>query len=152
VFALVAFLIGLALAERLGLSKVWVAGIFLSATLVMYAVIGVYGRTAESVEYYVAGRRIPAVYNGMATAADWMSAASFISWQEGLYLQSIPAPEGRLAVWPMCWDGLVGLSGGVAGGPSGACVCIRFPSAAVRFGGRWPRLLAALAAVLCSFT
>ena len=38
-------------------------------------------------EYYVAGRRIPAMYNGMATAADWMSAASFISLAGALYLQ-----------------------------------------------------------------
>ena len=34
---------------------------------------------AEATEYYVAGRRIPAVYNGMATAADWMSAASSVT-------------------------------------------------------------------------
>jgi cation/acetate symporter len=155
VFALVAFLIGLALAERLGLSKVWVAGIFLSATLVMYAVIGVYGRTAESVEYYVAGRRIPAVYNGMATAADWMSAASFISMAGGLYLQG--------------YSGSGGQAGGLAyvlGWTGGFCLVALLVAPylrrmrlhtvpdyfAVRFGGRWPRLLAALAAVLCSFT
>jgi len=64
-----------------------VAGIFLSVTLVLYAVIGVFARTADANEYYVAGRRIPSVYNGMATAADWMSAASFISLAGGLYSQ-----------------------------------------------------------------
>ena len=69
------FLIALAMAERWGLPKAWVAGVFLAFTLILYAVIGVYGRTADANEYYVAGRRIPAVYNGMATAADWMSAA-----------------------------------------------------------------------------
>ena len=37
-------------------------------------------------EYYVAGRVVPAFYNGMATGADWMSAASFISMAGGLYL------------------------------------------------------------------
>jgi cation/acetate symporter len=35
-------------------------------------------RTSDVSEYYVAGRRVPALFNGMATAADWMSAASFI--------------------------------------------------------------------------
>ena len=37
-------------------------------------------------EYYVAGRRVPAFYNGMATGADWMSAASFIGMAGSLYL------------------------------------------------------------------
>jgi cation/acetate symporter len=80
-------LLALGVAEQAGLPKVWIAGIFLSVTLVVYAAIGVYGRTANADEYYVAGRRIPAMYNGMATAADWMSAASFISLSGGLYLQ-----------------------------------------------------------------
>ena len=34
-------------------------------------------RTVDAAEY-VAGRRVPAFFNGMATGADWMSAASFI--------------------------------------------------------------------------
>jgi cation/acetate symporter len=38
-------------------------------------------------EYFVAGRRVPAMYNGLATAADWMSAASFIGTAGVLYLQ-----------------------------------------------------------------
>ncbi|MGA0096160.1 MAG: sodium:solute symporter family transporter, partial [Burkholderiaceae bacterium] len=36
--------------------------------------------------YYVADRRVPAIYNGMATAADWMSAASFMGLAGALYL------------------------------------------------------------------
>ena len=87
VIALLTFIVGLTLAEQSGLSKAWIAGIFLFSTLVMYAVIGIRSRTADAAEYYVAGRRIPAMYNGMATAADWMSAASFISLAGGLYLQ-----------------------------------------------------------------
>jgi cation/acetate symporter len=155
VVCLLVFLLLLAFAERMGLSKVWVAGIFLSATLVMYAVIGVYGRTADASEYYVAGRRIPAVYNGMATAADWMSAASFISLAGGLYLQG--------------FSGISGQAGGLAyvlGWTGGFCLVALLVAPylrrmnlytipdyfAVRFGGRWPRMIAALAAVLCSFT
>lgn len=155
VFALVAFLLGLALAERLGLSKVWVAGIFLSATLVMYAVIGVYGRTAESSEYYVAGRRIPAVYNGMATAADWMSAASFISMAGGLYLQGYSGSgqqAGGLA-YVLGWTGGFCLVALLVAPYLRRMRLYTVPDYfAMRFGGRWPRLLAAFAAVLCSFT
>jgi hypothetical protein len=44
-------------------------------------------RTSDAAEYYVAGRRVPAIYNGMATGADWMSAASFIGMAGTLYLQ-----------------------------------------------------------------
>ena len=47
VMGLLTFLLALALAERWGLPKVWVAGIFLTATLVLYAVIGVLGRTGQ---------------------------------------------------------------------------------------------------------
>ena len=43
-------------------------------------------RTTDAAEYYVAGRRVPAFYNGMATGADWMSAASFIGMAGTLYL------------------------------------------------------------------
>ncbi|MFX5684633.1 cation acetate symporter, partial [Acinetobacter baumannii] len=43
--------------------------------------------TSDVPEYYVAGRRVPPLFNGMATAADWISAATFISLAGGLYLQ-----------------------------------------------------------------
>ena len=56
-------------------------------TIGVYAGIGYISRTAQVSEYYVAGRRVPAFYNGMATAADWMSAASFIGMAGSLYLQ-----------------------------------------------------------------
>jgi cation/acetate symporter len=46
----------------------------------------VISRTSDVPEYYVAGRRVPAIFNGMATAADWISAATFISLAGGLYL------------------------------------------------------------------
>lgn len=144
----------LAVAEQYGLSRPWLAGIFLSATLVLYAGIGVYARTAESSEYYVAGRRIPAMYNGMATAADWMSAASFISLAGGLYLQG--------------FSGTAGMPGGFAyilGWTGGFCLVALLVVPylrklqlytvpdyfAARYGGRWPRMIAAMATVLVSF-
>lgn len=72
-------------AEYLGMSQRAIGHIFLFVTIAIYAGIGVMSRTADVSEYYVAGRRVPAVFNGMATAADWMSAASFIGLAGTLY-------------------------------------------------------------------
>lgn len=155
VVCLLLFLLGLAGAEQYGLSRAWVAGIFLSATLVLYAVIGVYGRTADAAEYYVAGRRIPAMYNGMATAADWMSAASFISLAGGLYLQGYSGVDSQAGglVYILGWTGGFCLVALLVAPYLRRMRLYTVPDYfAVRFGGRWPRMIAALAAVLCSFT
>ena len=77
----------LAWAEQHGVSRQWLGPFFLFASVMVYAAIGIHGRTTDAEEYYVAGRRIPPFFNGIATAADWMSAASFISLAGGLYLQ-----------------------------------------------------------------
>lgn len=155
VFGLFVLLGAVALAERWGMSRAWVAGIFLSATLILYAVIGVYSRTAEAAEYYVAGRRVPAMYNGMATAADWMSAASFISLAGGLYLQGFSgngSQPGGLA-YILGWTGGFCLVAMLVAPYLRRMGLYTVPDYfAVRFGGRWPRMLAAFAAVLCSFT
>src|SRR5687767_5081169 len=92
---LCAALLLMAWAERQGLSRQWLGPIFLFSTVMIYAGIGIYGRTSDAEEYYVAGRRIPPFYNGMATAADWMSAASFISLAGGLYLQGFSGTVGN---------------------------------------------------------
>lgn len=148
-------LVVLAVAERMGLSRPWVAGIFLSLTLVLYSVIGVYGRTSDAAEYYVAGRRVPGFYNGMATAADWMSAASFISMAGGLYLQGFSGAGGQPGglAYIMGWTGgfcLVALWVAPHLRRMGLYTLPDF--FAVRYGGRWPRMIAALCAVLVSFT
>lgn len=80
------FLIALAALEQEGMPRQWIGYLFMFATIVLYALIGVISRTSNVLEYYVAGRRVPAMFNGMATAADWISAASFISLAGGLYL------------------------------------------------------------------
>ena len=82
----VVFLLALAILEREGVPRSWIGYIFVFATIVVYAGIGVISRTSDVSEYYVAGRRVPPLFNGMATAADWLSAASFISLAGGLYL------------------------------------------------------------------
>ncbi|TWI66110.1 cation/acetate symporter [Pseudoduganella lurida] len=81
-----AFLLSIGLLEQEGMPRVWIGYMFMFATIVLYAAIGVLSRTSNVAEYYVAGRRVPALFNGMATAADWISAASFISLAGGLYL------------------------------------------------------------------
>lgn len=81
----VAFVIVLAIAEQMGMPAKWIGWTFMAATIGLYALIGIMSRTTEVAEYYVAGRKVPAVFNGMATAADWMSAASFIGMAGSLY-------------------------------------------------------------------
>ena len=107
VLGLCIVLAGLAWAEQSGLSRQWLGPIFLFSTVMIYAAIGIYGRTTDADEYYVAGRRIPPFYNGMAAAADWMSAASFISMAGGLYLQGFGGAEGQAGglAYVLGWTG-----------------------------------------------
>jgi cation/acetate symporter len=60
--------------------------LLLALTIVAYAAIGVRHRTTSLDEYYVAGRRVPSFFNGLAISADWMSAATFISLAGTLWL------------------------------------------------------------------
>ncbi|WP_228893911.1 sodium:solute symporter family protein [Pseudoduganella aquatica] len=80
------FLVALSMLEKEGMPRVWIGYLFMLATITLYAAIGLVSRTSNVAEYYVAGRRVPAMFNGMATAADWISAASFISLAGTLYL------------------------------------------------------------------
>jgi len=79
------FVVLLAIGESMGLPQQLIGHVFLFVTIAIYATIGVLSRTSDVSEYYVAGRRVPAMFNGMATAADWMSAASFIGLAGTLY-------------------------------------------------------------------
>ncbi|QQX83259.1 VC_2705 family sodium/solute symporter [Cupriavidus necator] len=66
------------LLEKSNADALWLGYVFLFITIAIYACIGLICRTSDLNEYYVASRRVPALFNGMAIAADWMSAASFI--------------------------------------------------------------------------
>ncbi|QIL81095.1 VC_2705 family sodium/solute symporter [Diaphorobacter sp. HDW4A] len=155
VIGLLGFIAALAWAEQQGLSRHWIGPIFLFLTVMAYAGIGVYARTTDPEEYYVAGRRIPPFYNGMAAAADWMSAASFISLSGALYLQGfagLPGQAGGLA-YLLGWTGGFCLVAILIAPHLRAMNLYTIPDFfQVRFGGRWPRVIAALAAVICSFT
>ncbi len=53
--------------------------LIVGASFVLYIVIAIWARAGSTKEFYVAGGGVHPIVNGMATAADWMSAASFIS-------------------------------------------------------------------------
>ncbi|MFN7857400.1 MAG: sodium:solute symporter family protein [Acidovorax sp.] len=144
----VAFVLVLAVLEQMGLPKNWIGYLFLAATVLLYAGIGVMSRTNDAAEYYVAGRRVPAIYNGMATGADWMSAASFIGMAGTLYLTGY----GGLA-FILGWTGgycLVALFLAPYLRKFGQFTIPDFLGA--RFEGNLPRLIGVGAAILCSFT
>lgn len=143
-----AFVVVIAILEQMGLPKAYIGYAFLAATVLLYAGIGVMSRTNDAAEYYVAGRRVPAMYNGMATGADWMSAASFIGMAGTLYLTGY----GGLA-FIMGWTGgyvLVALFLAPYMRKFGQFTVPDFLGA--RYGGNIARLIGVFAAILCSFT
>jgi len=144
----IAFVVILAVLEQMGLPRNWIGFIFLLATVALYAGIGIMSRTTDAAEYYVAGRRVPAIYNGMATGADWMSAASFIGMAGGLYLSGY----GGLA-FIMGWTGgycLVAFLLAPYLRKFGQFTIPDFLGA--RYEGNLPRFIGIVAAILCSFT
>ena len=76
----------------------WIVG----ASFLLYILIAIRSRAGTTQEFYVAGKGIHPVANGMATAADWMSAASFIS-MAGLIGLSYNGYGG--SVFLMGWTG-----------------------------------------------
>jgi len=144
----ITFVIVVGILEQIGVPNKVLGYIFLFATIALYAGIGFMSKTAEVGEYYVAGRRVPALFNGMATGADWMSAASFIGMAGTLYLSG--------------YDGLAF----VLGWTGGYCLVAillapylrKFGQFTIpdflgaRFGGHLPRFIGVVAAIVCSFT
>ncbi|MEP9351282.1 sodium:solute symporter family protein [Xanthobacter sp. KR7-225] len=143
-----AFVILLAILEQMGVPNRIIGYLFVFFTLAVYALIGVMSRTMQVSEYYVAGRRVPAIYNGMATGADWMSAASFIGMAGSLYLLGY---DGLAFV--LGWTGgyvLVAILVAPFLRKFGAYTVPDFMSA--RFGGNLARFLAIIVLLCCSFT
>jgi len=146
-FGFLAFIVLVGIAEQMGMGRAMIGYGFLGATVLLYAGIGVMSRTNDTAEYYVAGRRVPAVYNGMATGSDWMSAASFIGMAGTLYLTGY----GGLA-FIMGWTGgycLVALFLAPYLRKFGQFTIPDFLGA--RYGGNLPRFIGIFAAILCSF-
>ena len=142
------FVFALAVAEQMGMSRLWIGYWFLFSTIALYAGIGIMSRTVDAAEYYVAGRRVPAFFNGMATGADWMSAASFIGMAGTLYLSGY---DGLAFV--MGWTGgyvLVALFLAPYLRKFGQFTIPDFLGE--RYGGNIVRSIGIFAAVVCSFT
>jgi cation/acetate symporter len=141
------FVIILAILSALGVPDVVIGYLFVLLTIAVYAGIGYLSRTAQVSEYYVAGRRVPAFYNGMATAADWMSAASFIGMAGSLYAQG--------------YDGLAFILGWTGGYVLVAVLIAPYlrkfgaytvpDFLAARYGGNTARLVGVAILVVCSF-
>jgi len=141
------FVGALAVLEDHGMPPRWIGYAFLFFTITMYAVIGIMSRTSDVSEYYVAGRRVPAFFNGMATGADWMSAASFIGLAGTLYLSGY---QGLAFV--IGWTGgfvLVALLLAPYLRRFGEYTIPDFLGA--RYGGNAIRVVAVVAAILASF-
>lgn len=146
--AFIGFLFILAILEQMGMPNPMLGYIFLFSTFALYAIIGIRSRTTDVNEYYVVGRRVPAFFNGMATGADWMSAASFIGLAGTLYAEG--------------YDGLAF----VMGWTGGYCLVAFFLAPylrkfgqftipdflGARYGGNAPRLIGVMAVFICSFT
>ncbi len=143
-----AFVIVLAILEQMGLPRQTIGYVFLVATILLYAGIGIISRTNDAAEYYVAGRRVPALFNGMAVGADWMSAASFIGMAGTLYLTGYSG-----LAFVMGWTGgyvLVALLLAPYLRKFGQFTIPDFLGA--RYGGHVPRFIGIVIAITCSFT
>ena len=81
----VAFIAAMAILEQLGVGARTIGMLFLSFTVAAYALIGFLSPTMQVEAWYVAGRQVPALQNGMATAADWISGIAFIALAGGIY-------------------------------------------------------------------
>jgi cation/acetate symporter len=146
-FIAVTLLIGIA-EWAFNLPNRWIGWIFMALSLGIYVVIGVVTRTSEADQYYVAGRGVPAVFNGMATGSDWMSAASFISMAGALSAQGF----GGLA-YIMGWTGGYLLLAVFLGPYLRAFGRYTIPDfLGARYGGNTPRVIGVVAAIIASFT
>ena len=133
--------------ERMGLfSNRMIGWLFMALSLAIYVIIGVLTRTSNPDQYYVAGRNVPAFYNGMATGSDWMSAASFISMAGALSVQGFSG-----LAYVMGWTGgylLLAVFLGPYLRQFGAYTIPDFLGA--RYGGNTARVIGVLAAIACS--
>jgi cation/acetate symporter len=142
------FVVLMAVLDQLGVPDRFILWSYMAATIAIYAFIGIMSRTAQVSEYYVAGRSVPAVYNGMATGADWMSGASFVGMAGTLFV--------------LGYDGLAFVLGWTGGYVLVAVLLApylrKFGAYTVpdflgtRYGGNAARLVGIIVLFACSFT
>ena len=142
------FIILMAIAEQAGMSAKLIGIFFVAFTVLIYALIGYLSRTLQVDAYYVAGRQVPTVFNGMATAADWMSGASFVAMAGGIYFKGY----GYMALL-VGWTGGYVLVASLLAPYLRKFGCYTVPDfIGTRYGGNAARLCAVLVLTVASFT
>ncbi|MGF1619877.1 MAG: sodium:solute symporter family protein [Rhodomicrobiaceae bacterium] len=138
----------MAVFEQLGMGADTIGILFVAFTIVIYAIIGWLSRTMQVDAYYVAGREVPPVFNGMATAADWMSGASFVALAGGVYFGGY----GYLA-FVIGWTGGYVLVNSLMAPFLRKFGCYTVPDfIGTRYGGNFTRFVAVVVLVVASFT
>jgi cation/acetate symporter len=144
----IVFIALMAVLEQMGVSAETIGILFVAFTIAIYAAIGWLSRTMQVDAYYVAGRQVPAVFNGMATAADWMSGASFVAMAGGIYFGG----HGYLA-FVVGWTGGYVLVSSLLAPYLRKFGCYTVPDfIGTRYGGNLARLCAVIVLVVASFT
>ncbi len=143
-----AFVLLMALLEQAGVGADTIGILFVAFTVFIYAGIGWLSRTMQVDAYYVAGRQVPAVFNGMATAADWMSGASFVAMAGGIYFGG----HGYLA-FVVGWTGGYVLVAALMAPYLRKFGCYTVPDfIGTRYGGNLARFFAVVVLAVASFT
>jgi len=138
----------MAIFEQMGAGARLIGILFLMFTISIYALIGYLSRTTQVEEYYVAGREVPALYNGMATAADWMSGASFVALAGGIYFGGYP-----YLGFVVGWTGGYVLVNSLMAPYLRKFGCYTVPDfIGTRYGGNTARFCAVVILVVASFT
>lgn len=146
--AFIVFIFLMAILEQFGASADLIGILFVAFTIVIYAGIGWLSRTMQVDAYYVAGREVPPVFNGMATAADWMSGASFVALAGGIYFGGY----GYLA-FVVGWTGGYVLVNALMAPYLRKFGCYTVPDfIGTRYGGNLARFIAVVVLVVASFT
>ncbi len=144
----VVFILLMAVLEQMGVGADTIGILFVAFTIAIYALIGWLSRTMQVDAYYVAGRQVPPVFNGMATAADWMSGASFVAMAGGIYMGG----HAYLA-FVVGWTGGYVLVAVLMAPYLRKFGCYTVPDfIGTRYGGNLARFCAVLVLVVASFT
>ena len=144
----IAFIILMAILEQMGLGAETIGILFIVFTVLVYAGIGWLSRTMQVEAYYVAGRQVPALFNGMATAADWMSGASFVAMAGGIYFGG-----HRYLAFLVGWTGGYVLVASLMAPYLRKFGCYTVPDfIGTRYGGNLARLFGVIVLVVASFT
>ncbi|MDH5832655.1 sodium:solute symporter family protein [Luteimonas kalidii] len=138
----------MAVLEQFGLSARAIGLSFVAFTIGIYAFIGVLSRTAAADAYYLAGRSVPPVFNGMATAADWMSGASFVAMAGGIFMSGYP-----YLAFVVGWTGGYILVATLMAPYLRKFGCYTVPDfIGTRYGGKLTRFCAIVVLMVASFT